>query len=306
MSVVMAGPPDSGTSNQLGLGNVVQGVPGWLLGEKGQIVQVERQGKDRAVIGGYGPRLVGPGGQLTAGPFLGQGTALDGGVSMMLAANDQLYYVELPRAELRQEQTEVKTLLPRLTPDPNFPVRSLARDSTVSLTGETGARVRGWASTDRSVFQFEQGAATGSWELKPLPIGDGEPVEVWSREAGSTSYGRLGLRDGLVLRLPQGLPLTQPLPDNERVVDYASLAGWPVALGERGIYRTVPAQLTNGQPGPLKWERLEPLPDGLSVADLEGARITVVNERGMPGQGRLTLYLFTRTGFVYRLSEVAR
>jgi hypothetical protein len=298
--VVMTGAPDGGAPTSLGLGNVVQGLSGWLLGAQGQIVQLERRGREVA-LSGYGPRLVGPSGQSATGPFQGQGTTFEGGVSMVLTAHDQLYYVDLPRAELTQEPEEVRTLSPRLTPDPNFPLRSLARDQTVSLTGGTPARVRGWVSTDRSVFQFEQASATGGWTLRALPIGDGEPVEVWSREAGGTSYGRLGLRNGLVLRLPQGLPLTQNLPEGERVVDYASLAGWPVALGERAIYRTAPTQLSGGAPGLLKWERLEPLPEGLTVSDLEGARIAVVNELGVP-----TLYLFTRTGFVYRLGEGAR
>jgi len=298
--VVVSGPPDSGVPDRLGLGNVVQGQPNWLLGEAGQIIQVEVSNGNLTLSSSYGPRLVAPSGQVATGPFQGQGTGFDGGVSLLLAANDQLYYVDVLRAELKQEPAEVQSLTPRLTPDPNFPVRSLARDTTVSLTAQTGARVRGWASTDRGVFQFEQAAATGGWTMTPLPIGDGEPVEVWSREAGSTSYGRLGLRDGLVLRLPQGLPLTQLLPEGERVVDYASLAGWPVALGERALYRTVPTQLSGGQPGLLAWEPLR-LPDGLKAEDLEGARITVVTEQGSP-----TLYLFLRTGFVYRLGEGAR
>jgi hypothetical protein len=299
--VVASGPPDSGVSDRLGVGNVVQGLPNWLLGEAGQIVQVEVSFNGYLTVNpSYGPRLVAPSGQAATGPFQGQGTGFDGGVSLLLSANDQLYYVDVLGAELKQEPSEVKSLTPRLTPDPNFPVRSLARDRTVSLTAQTGARVRGWASTDRSVFQFEQAAATGGWTMAPLPIGDGEPVEVWSREAGSTSYGRLGLRNGLVLRLPQGLPLTQRLPEGERVVDYASLAGWPVALGERALYRTVPTQLSSGQPGLLAWEPLS-LPDGLTAGDLEGARITVVND-----QGRATLYLLLRTGFVYRLGEGAR
>jgi hypothetical protein len=299
--VVIGGPPDSGVSDRLGVGNVVQGLPNWLLGESGQIVQVEYTTDGGLTLHpSYGPQLVAPSGLSTAGPFQGQGTGFDGGVSLMLAANDQLYYVDLLKTELKPEPAEVERLTPRLTPDPNFPVRSLARDRTVSLTAQTGARVRGWASTDRSVFQFEQAAATGGWTMAPLPIGDGEPVEVWSREAGNTSYGRLGLRDGLVLRLPQGLPLTQKLPEGERVVDYASLAGWPVALGERALYRTVPTQLSNGQPGLLAWQPL-PLPDGLTAADLEGARISVVPILGNP-----TLYLFLRTGFVYRLGEGAR
>ncbi|HEX8700650.1 MAG TPA: hypothetical protein VF815_17500, partial [Myxococcaceae bacterium] len=297
MVVALNGPPEAATTDSLGVGNVVQGTPNWLLGKAGQIVQVEVTWDQQVTLTpSYGPTLVAPSGGTATGPFLGQGTPTQDGVSLMLAANDQLYYVDLKKADLQEEQAGVDSLTPRLTPDPSFPVRSMARDRTVSTSAETGVRVRGWASTDRSVFQFEQDAQTRGWTLTPLPIGDGEPVEVWNREAGSTSYGRLGLRDGLVLRLPQGLPLTQKLPEGERVVDYASLAGWPVALGEQGLYRTMPTQQSNGEPGLLKWEPLT-LPDGLTAEDLEGARITVLTD-----QGQSTLYLFTRTGFVYRLS----
>ncbi len=302
MIVALNGPPEQATStDSLGVGNVVQGTPSWLLGESGQIVQVEVAWSGQVTLTpSYGPRLKAPSGEAATGPFLGQGTPTQDGVSLMLAANDQLYYVDLKKADLQGEPAAVGSLTPRLTPDPSFPVRSLARDRTVSTSAVDGARVRGWVSTDRSVFQFEQDAETRGWRIDPLPIGDGEPVEVWNREAGGASYGRLGLRDGLVLRLPQGLPLTQTLPEGERVVDYASLAGWPVALGEQGIYRTLPTQQSNGEPGLLKWEPLT-LPAGLAVADLEGARITVLTEQGVS-----TLYLFTRTGFVYRLSEGAR
>jgi hypothetical protein len=172
----------------------------------------------------------------------------------------------------------------------------------VSLDADEGARVRGWVATSRSAFKFEQDAKTKAWSLTKLPLGDGEPVKVWTREAQKSgsgekvSFGRLGLRDGQVLRLPQGLPITQPLPvENPRVTDYASLNGWPVALEERGIYRTVPAP--GSAEGLLRWQPLE-LPAGVTAGDLKDARIAVVKP-----QDKELLYLITRTGFVYQLSR---
>jgi hypothetical protein len=306
--VTVPGPDveEGGPSEGPRIGNVVEGVQGWFLLDEGRIFRVKfAEGEVPEPSEAYGPQLLGPSGEPAVGPYLGQGVPMDGGVALVLAANDQLYYREVPLSELSQEEGQAGVLTPRLTPEANFPVRSLALDRTVSLTAKTGPRVRGWVATSRSVFEFEQDAETEAWKLEQLPLGGGEPVEVWTREAESTSYGRLGLRDGQVLRLPQGLPITQPLPDrDQRVVDYASLAGWPIALGERGIYRTVPTTLSGGEVGLMRWEPLPP-PPGLTAAGLEDAvkeaRIAVVKE-----EGREVLYLFTRTGFVYRLGEGAR
>ncbi len=287
-----------------GLGNVVEGIPGWFLLETGQILRVSFDtSAGVSLSNAYGPRLLGPSGEAASGPYLGQGVSLQDGPSLVIAADDQLYYKELSLSELEADPSrQTATLSPQLTPEPGFPVRSLARDGNVSLTASEGARVRGWVATSRSAFQFEQDAKTKAWSLTKLPLGDGEPVKVWTREAvklGSgekVSFGRLGLRDGQVLRLPQGLPITQPLPvENPRVVDYASLKGWPVALEERGIYRAIPAP-GSGE-GLMRWQPLE-LPTGLTVGDLKDARIAVVKPADVE-----VLYLFTRTGFVYQLSK---
>lgn len=287
-----------------GLGNVVEGIPGWFLLETGQIMKITvNTTAGVSVSSVYGPRLLGPSGEAASGPYLGQGVPRDEGPSLLIAAHDQLYYKELSLGELEaDESSQTATLGPQLTPEPGFPVRSLARDGNVSLTATEGARVRGWVATSRSVFQFEQDAKTKAWSLLKLPLGDGEPVKVWTREAEKSgsgekvSFGRLGLRDGQVLRLPQGLPITQPLPvENPRVVDYASLNGWPVALEERGIYRAILAP-GSGE-GLMRWQPLE-LPTGITVADLKDARIAVVE----PQDAEL-LYLITRTGFVYQLSK---
>ena len=297
-------PKRPGEQDAPALGNVVQGVSGWFLLETGEILKATFDTTAGVNLNNtYGPRLLGPSGETATGPYLGQGVPIQEGVSLVIAANDQLYYNELKTSELNPSpSSQTATLNPQLTPEPGFPVRSLARDGNVSLDAEAGVRVRGWVATSRSAFKFEQDAQTKAWSLMKLPLGDGEPVRVWTREAekvGSgekVSFGRLGLRDGQVLRLPEGLPITQPLPvENPRVVDYASLKGWPVALEERGIYRTIPSP--DSESGLLRWQPLA-LPAGLTVGDLKDSRIAVVKQQQVE-----VLYLFTRTGSVYQLSK---
>ncbi|WP_224247679.1 hypothetical protein [Hyalangium gracile] len=285
------------------LGGVVEGTPGWFLLEAGQLAQVSQDDTQLtpSLSTAYGPRLLSPSGESAQGPFRGTGVRMpsDAGVSLVLAADDQLYYTELGEVDLVAEPELAETLSPRLTPESNFPVLSLARDRTVSLEAtQAGAqRVRGWAVTSRSAFEFWQEADTLAWKLKALELSGREPVEVWSREAGGNGYGRLGLRDGQVLRLPQGVPLTQALPQVDRVVDYATLDGWPIALGEQAVYRVVP--LAAGETGLPGWQALT-LPPELDSQALKGARIFVVRENN-----RSVLYLFTRTGFVYQLGRGA-
>jgi hypothetical protein len=282
-----------GSAEQARLAALVRGAQGWLVLESGQLVKVSPA--DGSLGNSYGPQLLAPDGTPASGPFLGQGVSATGteGASLVLTANDQLYVLD--SAKLEAEPGAQPGLLPRLTPDPGFPIRSLARDRTVSAANTTGPRVRGWLSTGRSLFEYQQ-SAEGQWSVTPLPLGDGEPVEVWGRAGDATTYGRVGLRDGQVLRLPSGVPLTQPFPKEDIAVDYASLAGWPAALGEKHVYRTRPTTRADGQEGLLSWEQLA-LPPGLGKDDLKGARIEVVTEAGTQA-----LLLFTRTGFVYRFA----
>ena len=288
---------DGGAAEQARLATLVKGVQGWLVLESGQLVRVSPA--DGTLGNSYGPQLLAPNGSPATGPYLGQGLPASGaetGASLVLTANDQLYVLD--SAKLEAEPGAQPGLLPRLTPDPGFPIRSLARDRTVSVSSTTGPRVRGWLSTGRSLFEYQQ-SAEGQWSVVPLPLGDAEPVEVWGREGDGTSYGRVGLRDGQVLRLPSGVPLTQPLLDSDIVdfvVDYASPGGSPVALGEKGLYVARPSNA-----GPSKLLAWEPLTEAFSADALKGARIEVVPEAATEA-----LYLFTRTGGVYRLAEVAR
>ncbi|RKH03150.1 hypothetical protein D7V97_26935 [Corallococcus sp. CA053C] len=288
---------DGGVLEQPALGGLVEGSAGWLVLESGQVAKVNTEGATSDVSLGstYGPQLLAPSGAPTSGPFLGQGVTAEGGGSLVIAANDQLYSLE--GISPTTEPGQLPGVLPRLTPDPGFPVRSLARDRTVSLTGATPQRVRGWVATGRSLFEYAQ-SKEGRWSLTPLPLGDAEPVKVWSREGAGVGYGRVGLRDGVVLRLPEGLPLTKPLPAEGRAVDYASLAGWPVALTETDVYAaTARGTRADGQAGLLQWMPL-PRPAGLTNEALLGARIFVVKH-----DSDEVLYLFIRTGFVYQLGK---
>jgi hypothetical protein len=275
---------------------LVRGVPGWLLLDTGQLVRISPT--ERALGTAYGPQLLAPDGTQATGPFLGQGVpgrTPDAGPSLVLTASDQLYVLD--SARLEAEPGAQPGLLPRLTPDPGFPIRSLARDPSAGLPGASGPRVRGWLSTGRSLFEYQQ-SQEGQWSLVPLPLGEAEPVEVWSREGDGGSYGRVGLRDGQVLRLPSGLPMTQPLPVGDFAVDYAALGDWPVALGEKAVYGTTPDARSSS--GLLEWKSLS-LPPGIGNPEeaLKGARIEVVPESGGPA-----LLLFTRTGAVHRLGRL--
>ncbi|HYH94715.1 hypothetical protein [Hyalangium sp.] len=290
---------DGMTEETVALETLVEGVSGWFMLETGQLAQVARDSAGRPELSNaYGPQLLAPSGAPAQAPFLGQGVPHDGGVSLVLTANDQLYYTELSSSDLVLEPELGTVLQSKLTPEPDFPVRSLARDRTVNLSAEEGVVVRGWVATGRSVFEYSQDARTKAWAMKKLELGSGEPVEVWSREAVGSGYGRVGLRDGQVLRLPEGIPLTRPLPAEfeDRVADYSVLEGWPVALGEKAVYRTV--RSTGGQSGLLAWEPLALPAELASTGGLTGARMFVVNENGTPA-----LYLVTSTGFVYPLGK---
>ncbi|MBU8899990.1 hypothetical protein KRR26_30720 [Corallococcus sp. M34] len=290
-------PSDLGATEPRRLGALIEGIPGWLVEDSGHLVRVQRDGAGVGTLGvGYGPPLLAPSGEQATGPFLGQGMSENGKASLIISANDQVYVLEQDLSALGAEPKQLPGLLPRLTPEPGFPVRSLARDRTVSFTGSASPRVRGWLATGRSLFEFTQ-AADGKWALTPLPLGTGEPVAVWSLDGAGASYGRVGLRDGLVLRLPAGLPLTEPLQEGERVVGYASLAGWPVALTEHRLYAaTEVSKRADGKQGLLRWKALE-APAELPANGLTGASIDVVKDPS----GTETLYLFTHTGYVYRL-----
>ena len=290
---------EDGQEQVVGLGNLVEGSPAWILLASGQVVRMDGSSDTLAVSAAYGPKLVGSRGEPITGPFLGQGVKIDDNrFSLVLTANDQLYYAEVDKSLLSGAAEAVDVLPPKLSPDPNFPIISLARDRTVSLTSNDGARVRGWVATGRAVFTFHQEAATKGWAVKQLSLGESEPVEVWTHEQDTASHGRVGLRSGEVLSLPDGLPLTQLLPDKKRATDYASLNGWPIVLTSTGVYHGVKTQRADGKPGLLAWQPLE-LPSTITEADLVGARVRVVKEPTAS-----VLYLFTNNGFVYQLGRI--
>jgi hypothetical protein len=271
----------------------VEGLEDWFVLSTGDLFKT-------GASGGFGPRLLAPDGSPATGPFSAVGTREGARASMVLGAADQLYYWELDPAAPLAAEPALTTLAPRLTPEPGFPIRSIARNRAVTLGGSSERDVAGWVVTSRNLFEFLRVRAGGRWALEPLSAGTEEPVELWSVGEPPAAYGRVGLRDGTVLRLPGGLPLTARLSREgageraEQVRDYASVGGWTVALGEAGLYQAV----SSGAGGKLlRWTPV-PLPTGVTAAMLPGARLEVLRRGGGD-----VLYLFTAQGFTYAVGR---
>ncbi|MBF5045244.1 hypothetical protein FGE12_22760 [Aggregicoccus sp. 17bor-14] len=269
----------------------VEGFEDWFVLSSGDLVKT-------GAGGGFGPRLLAPDGSPAQGPFHAVGTREGSRASMVLSAADQLYYWELDPAAPLSAQAAASTLAPRLTPEPGFPIRSLARNRAVTLAGSSELDVAGWVVTSRNLFAFSRVRAGGRWALEGLSASVDEPVELWSVGEPPAAYGRVGLRDGTVLRLPGGLPLTGRLVREdgraEQVRDYASVGGWTLALGEAGLYQAV----TPTAAGKLLAWTAVPLPAGVTGAQLAGARLEVLRR-----EGRDMLYLFTAQGFAYEVGR---
>src|SRR5690606_1746310 len=75
-------PRRPGADDAPGLGNLVEGIPGWFLLETGQIMRVSIDTSAGVNPSrSYGPRLLGPSGEAATGPYLGQGVPTPEGVS---------------------------------------------------------------------------------------------------------------------------------------------------------------------------------------------------------------------------------
>lgn len=245
--------------------------PRWLVLESG----------DLAVLLGdvgnldYGPRLVDGRGEPASRALRGEAvTTLDGGlVSMVVAADDSLYFVPAP-TETKSSVGLLGDVTPVLTPEPSTLIRSLALDRTpIGSDGVT--RMRGYLVTARNVYEFKLGGAPLRWTATPLPLSGGEPLEVWFDNPRG-GLARAGYRDGTIFSLPGGFQLTEPLPANDAgipaaVQDYENLAGWPVAYTSAGLfvarYDTLPdgkldTRFPDGGLGKLMTWREVTLPDG--------------------------------------------
>lgn len=245
---------------------------GWVVGEQGNLVLIENL-KKATLSTKFGPRLIDGRGQPITSALRGEAiTDLDGGlVSMVIAADDSLYFVPAPEPMLQSGKSEVTA---QLTPEPSTLIRSLALER--SPVGTNGVdRVRGYLVTSRNVYEFNLGGAPLRWTATPLQLSAAEPVEVWFDNPRG-GLGRVGYRDGTVFSTPGGFQLTEPLPAVDggvpaAVLDYENLGGWPVAYTSVGIFVARYDKLESGRLDsrfadggvnkPMTWREVT-LPDG--------------------------------------------
>jgi hypothetical protein len=212
---------------------------GWLIGEGGHLVVVEDPTGPVTRLR-FGPRLVDGRREAVSRVLRGEAVAtFDGGlVSMVVAADDSLYFVPAP-AETNRAPGLLGDVAPVLTPEPSTLIRSLALERT-ALGTDGVTRMRGYLVTARNVYEFKLGGAPLRWTATPLPLSGAEPLEVWFDNPRG-GLARAGYRDGTIFSIPGGFQLTEPLPANDAgipaaVADYENLGGWPVALTNAGLF----------------------------------------------------------------------
>lgn len=245
---------------------------GWVVGEQGNLVLIQDV-KKATLTAKFGPRLVDGRGQPVTSALRGEAiTDLDGGiVSMVIAADDSLFFVPAPEPMSQPGRTELSA---QLTPEPSTLIRSLALER--SPVGTNGVdRVRGYLVTSRNVYEFKLGGAPLRWTATLLQLSGAEPVEVWFDNPRG-GLGRVGYRDGTIFSTPGGFQLTEPLPMVDggvpaAVLDYENLGGWPVAYTSLGIFVARYDKLESGRLDsrfadggvnkPMTWREVT-LPDG--------------------------------------------
>ncbi|MFZ5468552.1 MAG: hypothetical protein ACOZIN_03855 [Myxococcota bacterium] len=278
---------------------------GWGLLSSADLARVSpSDGGLRGLSLSFGPRMLDGRGSAAAAPFHGDAVVnLDGGlVSFVLAADDSVYFWNTP-GEVAGEPNALPPLLPQLTPEPTFPIRSMALER--SPLGTDGVRfVRGYVVTSRNLFEFSLGGQPARWSARPLVVSSGEPVEVWMDHPRG-ALGRVGYRDGEVYTLPGGFPLVQRLPGSDggsdRVLDYENLGGWPVALAESGLYVArwgvlpdgkLDNKFPDGRLGKTMTWRPLTLPDGTQPWLGKKAYLHV-ERRGVPGAATGSRYVLS-------------
>jgi hypothetical protein len=151
----------------------------------------------------------------------------------------------------------------KLAPRPFDAIRSMA------FSGDAGYALTGTALFHVVAHSLQH------WTADEIIVPDGERVGVWL----DGQAGRLGYTDGTVLSLPSRVSLSQPLPADERVVQYSQLCGQPVALAAGGLYRLQ----ASGE-----WV-LEPLPSVGPDREFAGGRIDVEGDSLLVTTGGGTL-----------------
>ncbi len=278
---------------------------GWVVGEQGNLVLIENV-KKATLTTKFGPRLVDGRGEPITSALRGEAiTDLDGGiVSMVIAADDSLFFVPAPEPTNQAGRTELSA---QLTPEPSTLIRSLALER--SPVGTNGVdRVRGYLVTSRNVYEFKLGGAPLRWTATPLQLSGAEPVEVWFDNPRG-GLGRVGYRDGTIFSTPGGFQLSEPLPAVDggvaaAVLDYENLGGWPVAYTSVGIFVARYDKLESGRLDsrfadggvnkPMKWREVT-LPDGAKPWLRKGPRA-----EALPGRLHVIAEPQTGTDRAYR------
>lgn len=258
----------------------------------------------------FGPRLAGPQGGAAQGPFLAEAVPWKSGkVQLVASASDSLYFTD----ELKTEATApdpANALIASITPEPNFPIRSLTVDQSLANKDQSPLVTHGYLVTSRNLFEFSYRRNPRVWELATLPQLGGEPVEVAMQLPGSI-YGRVFYRDGSVYTLPSGLMLTSRLEQNGealRVRDFLQLRGRPFAVTDQGVFVAEPP---DHGPDPSKGERYSvwewsplPVPSPTPMAEsFTPGLLTMVPETLAGGDKRETVYLFDAHGAVVRVGD---
>ncbi|MBM4780645.1 MAG: hypothetical protein GQE15_23350 [Archangiaceae bacterium] len=278
---------------------------GWVVGEQGNLVLIENLKKANLTTK-FGPRLVDGRGQPVSSALRGEAiTDLDGGiVSMVIAADDSLFFVPAPEPTNQPGRTELSA---QLTPEPSTLIRSLALER--SPVGTNGVdRVRGYLVTSRNVYEFKLGGAPLRWAATPLQLSGAEPVEVWFDNPRG-GLGRVGYRDGTIFSTPGGFQLSEALPLVDggvpaAVLDYENLGGWPVAYTSVGIFVARYDKLETGRLDsrfadggvnkPMTWREVT-LPDGSKPWLRKGPRA-----EALPGRLHVIAEPQTGTDRAYR------
>lgn len=211
---------------------------GWVVAAGGHLVEVVDLGLPTMRVR-FGPQLVDGRGAPVSRPLRGEAvTSLDGGVvSMVIAADDSLYFVASPETAALPGQ--LGELTAQLTPEPSTFIRGLALERTPIGTNGVD-RMRGYVVTSRNVYEFKLGGAPLRWTTTPLRLSGAEPVEVWFDNPRG-GLARVGYRDGTIFSVPGGFQLSEALPTTDggvpvSVLDYENLGGWPVALTTTGLF----------------------------------------------------------------------
>ncbi|MBX5481209.1 MAG: hypothetical protein IRZ16_05070 [Myxococcaceae bacterium] len=289
---------------------VVENGEGLFVLPSADVVQVTPKdadgGTDSEAEVTFGVRLAGPSGGSASGPFLAYRIPESPGTDAQLVAtaNDSLYFDEHFKTPAETAPDPMNALVSVLTPEPNFPIRSLA----VNDNPEGTDLAQGYLVTSRNLFDFRLDESH-RWSVKQIQLPAGEPVEV-AMQTPTRVYGRVMYRDGTVFTLPSGFLLAPPLntpSGSARVLDFEHVYGRPFAITAEGLFVAEPGDQTLPEDSPERyvlwtWKPVElpadagPFVPGTLHSLREPRDVSFDNE---------TLYLFDEQGGVLRVVDIA-